>query len=245
MITLLYISQLAEPELHDLSVYVGQADGEDDVAWFRTRLRELELDDQVALTAVRVCLGEPLPDPSGFDAVVIGGSYHMVSEEREWQQRMLGWFDHARASGRPMFGICGGHQLMAAYHGAAVVPMTEGPWSGTRAVEPTENGRDHWLFQNVGEAVGYHFGNTEHVIPPPANAEVLARTPTSPALALDYGDDWVSVQFHPEMSVDTFACYWETIDPTRVASYTPSPTARLLIRNFNEQVQAAVARCAI
>ena len=83
MITLLYISQLAEPDLHDLSVYAGQADGEDDVAWFRTRLSELGLNDAIALTPVRVCLGDALPDPSDFDAVVIGGSYHMTAADPE------------------------------------------------------------------------------------------------------------------------------------------------------------------
>ena len=90
MITLLYVCQLAEPDAHDLSVHAGQSDGEDDVAWFRSRLREVGLGDEVAVTAVYVCTGDALPDPEGFDAIVIGGSFHMVGEQREWQRVILG-----------------------------------------------------------------------------------------------------------------------------------------------------------
>ena len=44
------------------------------------------------------------PNPSGFDAAIIGGSYHMVGEQREWQQRVLTWLERARASRRARAG---------------------------------------------------------------------------------------------------------------------------------------------
>ena len=102
MLKVLYICQLAEPQLHDLSIYAGQADGEDDVEWFCTRVHELGLGDAVDVTAVRVCLGEAIPEAQGFDATIIGGSYHMVGERREWQQRVLRWLAGARAVRRPV-----------------------------------------------------------------------------------------------------------------------------------------------
>jgi GMP synthase (glutamine-hydrolysing) len=235
MLKLLYICQFAEPWEHDLSIYRGQDDGDDDAGWFAARLRELGLDDVVDLSVARVCLGETIPDPCDFDAAVIGGSYHMVGEGRAWQHRVLGWLGSARGAGLPVLGICGGHQLMALHYGAQVGPLTEGTCSGTLSVERTRHGHRHWLFRGVAETVGFHFGNSEHVAPPPAGAKVLARSPTSPALALDYGDRWVSVQFHPEMTAPTFVRYWRTVEPHRVADYRASPEAALLLRNFVDQ----------
>ncbi len=239
MLRLLYISQIADPALHDLSVYVGQSDGDDDVGWFQARLAEVRCDKLVDLTSARVCIGDALPPAAAVDAAVIGGSYHMVGEQRGWQRRIHAFLDAASQSRIPVLGICGGHQLMSAHLGADVGPLDAPPCAGTMLVPRSEPGRAHWLFEDIDESVPFHFCNDEHVRSVPAGARVLACDAQCPALALDYGDDWVSTQFHPEMSTEGFVRYWADIDPARAASYRESPRAALVIRNF---VHRALAR---
>lgn len=228
----LYVCQLGEPDVHDLDVYRGLAEGADDAEWFIARLRELGVAEGVSVTTARVCLGEGIPPPEGFDAAVIGGSYHMVSENRPWQVEILSWLESARARGLPTFGICGGHQLMAASRGADVTPIPGGTWGESMAVPRTNSGIGHWLFEGVDEDCPFHFGNTEHVCLPPEGVTVLASLPESPALALDYGGTWVSVQFHPEMSVEAFVRSWVHCAPERAGRYRESPQASRLLVNF-------------
>ena len=54
--------------------------------------------------------------------------------------------------------------------------------------------------ENLGVAPSFHFGNSDEVSVVPAGATILAATADSPAVALDYGGGWYSVQFHPEAS---------------------------------------------
>lgn len=234
MFRVLYVCQIADAGEYDLSVYEGLPDGVDDGEWFGTRLDELGLADRVETTVVRVCAGETIPAAGGHDAAVLGGSYHMVGEDLPWQRHILEWLGDWRARGLPMFGICGGHQLVARLYGAPVSPLPGGTWSATRAVERTAAGDGHWLFRGVPPDTGFHFGNSEHVSPPPDAATVLATLDDSPAVATDYGGGWVSVQFHPEMTAAAFVRSWSQSEPERCTRYAESPRGALLLRNFLE-----------
>lgn len=228
----LYISELAEPGAVDLRVYRGLAEGEDDIAWFTARLTELGLAEAVEIHGVQVCLGEAIPRAEMFDAAVIGGSYHMVGDDRPWQRRLLRWMDAAVDGRRPCLGICGGHQLMATFFGAKVGPVPDEVWCETRAVDQTDAGRGHWLFRDIDSTAEFHFANYEHVVEVPDQATALATRGASPAVALDYGGNWVSAQFHPEMSAEAMARSWLPDYPDRARRYRPSPVASQVLYNF-------------
>lgn len=228
----LYIGQLAEPDLHDLSIYEGLADGPTDADWFVTRLNELGIREHIELDSVDVCLGDEVPDAADYEAVIIGGSYHMVGERRPWQERLLEWIDRAWDSGVPCLGICGGHQLMGIYFGATVEPVADGPWCETGPVDWTPAGTAHWLMADVYPDTGFHFGNTEAVSCVPEGASVLATRYDSPAVALDFGKDWIGIQFHPEMSAAGMMASWRESHPERMKRYQPSPVAARLLLNF-------------
>jgi GMP synthase-like glutamine amidotransferase len=129
-------------------------------------------------------------------------------------------------------GICGGHQLMSAHFGAMVGPVTGEVWCETKTVERTPAGQDHWLFEAVPPQTPFQFGNYEHVATVPAQAHSLAIRGSSPAVALDYGGGWVSVQFHPEMTAHAMAVSWEKSHPERVERYFESHLAARLLLNF-------------
>ena len=89
---------------------------------------------------------------------------------------------------------------MVLWFGARVEALPDAPCAGSYTVRHTDAGRHHWLFENVDEDTCFQFGNYEHVASVPAGATALAVRDDSPAQVLDYGGEWVSVQFHPEMS---------------------------------------------
>jgi GMP synthase (glutamine-hydrolysing) len=53
----------------------------------------------------RVYEGEPLPDPSTHQGVVVTGSAAMVTERLDWSERTAGWLREAVESGVPVLGI--------------------------------------------------------------------------------------------------------------------------------------------
>ncbi len=144
----------------------------------------------------------------------------------------MAWLERYRTSGRPLLGICGGHQLIARLSGASVEPVADGPIAGSLEVTLTAAGRRHFLFEGFGDAPVFHFANFNHVAAAPQNAAILATRPGMPCVALDHGGGWCGVQFHPEATDSCLAASWKPIDPALMRGYRPLPDAPRLIRNF-------------
>lgn len=232
---LLYITMLCEPSAREHAVCAQGPDGTDDSAWFCTRLEEQFLRGAVTVTTVALAAGEALPAPDCFDCVVLGGTFHGVHDGRTWQTALMVWLTEYRRLRKPLLGICGGHQAMAVLLGGVVSPRPNGPVSGSVAVTYTAAGGAHPLFEGLGPDPAFHFGNGDHVTSLPANAVVLATVPgDSPAVALDYGEGWVSTQFHPEASSQFFRWLVETelIAGPAEAFLCPLPSGAALIGNF-------------
>ena len=226
---LCFLSILGEPGSYDPAVYSGVAGGDDECHWFRTSFGYLQ---GLTITGLRISHGDPVPAPRSSDAFILGGSYNSVHDELIWQQELLGWFDALAAAGRPLLGICGGHQLMSRYFGAQVGSVATAPVAGTRPVALTEAGRGSALFDGHDNPSAFHFANYEHVLSPPEGATVLAESEQVPVAALDYGRDWYSVQFHPEAEVETLAVSWAPTHPHIADSYVDNRHGKRLIENF-------------
>ncbi len=122
-----------------------------------------------------------------------------------------------RESGLPVFGFCGGFQLLAEALGSDVVPLDVGvdpvetdtlvKFDGDRFGEvgyhEIELLGSHPLVEGLGPAPVFRHAHGLHVPDPPGGFEVLARTEITPVqLAVDDDRRLVGTQFHPEYWTD-------------------------------------------
>ncbi|MBJ7437980.1 MAG: type 1 glutamine amidotransferase [Sphingopyxis sp.] len=211
---LAFVAQLAVPEGADPRIFARLQGGADDAAAFRGVFDTLDHAPRFELHAVHADRGEEIG--LDYDAVVLGGSVASVNDVLPWQVGLASWLARWREIGRPLLGICGGHQLMAQAMGGTVSRRATGPFVGSRTARMTVDGADHWLFAGLGPDPRFQFAHFDHVSTMPEGGRVLALGAETVAAA-DYGGGWVSVQFHPEVSCDRLATLWYGLTDDRTA----------------------------
>jgi len=226
---LTFLSILGEPGTFDPSVYDDWPGGADECRWFFDSFAYLE---GVEIVGVKVAEGEAIPAPATADVFVLGGSYNSVHDGFEWQDRIYDWLADLKAAGKPLLGICGGHQMISRFFGSPVVRVAAAPVAGTLPVRLTDAGKASPLFAGLGEGADFHFANYEHVDSLPEGATHLAESDDVPLAAFDYGRGWYSVQFHPEAEAGCLAASWKNHRPDLGSRYRQIATGRRLIENF-------------
>ncbi|MEM7072432.1 MAG: hypothetical protein AAF418_02575 [Pseudomonadota bacterium] len=241
---MIFISQIGAPGRYDPARYRHLPGGDDEVFWFRQMLASQGLRD-LELCGVQAAHGEPLPSPDDGDLFVLGGSYHSTNEQNPWQIAILRWLE--RMHHRPLFGICGGHQLMAFSHGATIAPIESGDLAGSLPVHLAgfhknhESGaaQAHPVFGGKPGLRLFHWANQEMVQDQPAGTRVLAHRTTVPFAALAYNHGWISTQFHPESTHQAMQASWLPDDPVRAARYRPLQKPHRLFANFVKWAEQA------
>ena len=135
-----YISMLCEQGSEEHSVCSLHSEGPDDGRWFGRALGAA-----AQLSIVSISNGARLPDVGQFDAIVLGGTFHGVHDGRPWQLRLRAWLQAHRNTGKPLLGICGGHQAMAVVAGGTVTRRPSGPQVGTISLDVSSDGVRHPL----------------------------------------------------------------------------------------------------
>ncbi len=184
------------------------------------------------------------PTLDADDALVITGSHAMVSDAEPWSEALKSWLREARARGVAMFGVCYGHQLMAAAFGGDSGYHPAGRETGTHRVRLTEAGRRDALLGALPEAFPAQLTHAQSVLAAPPGAEVLAENDHDPFQALRYGPRQWSVQFHPEFTPAVMRAYLrhqyqglaeQGRDPEALlAAVAPTPEAASLLARFCE-----------
>ena len=227
---------LCEEDSPESAICSLHPDGPNDGEWLASRVHELGLSNILRLTTLRISRGDSLPGVSDFDAVIIGGTFHGVHDNRPWQQSLQPWLHAHRATGNPLLGICGGHQAMAVALGGKVTKRSSGMQVGSVPVQLTQAGTSHPLFAGIcSPPPRFHFGNSDEVTTVPKDSTILASTSDSPAVAIDYGGGWRSVQYHPEATASIFQHWVDTAvlkPPTESNAFRHLVTGRQFIGNF-------------
>lgn len=188
----------------------------------------------LALSSVDICRGDRLPTVEDIDRVILGGTIHVITEDRRWLHELSDWLHDYRRTQRPLLAICGGHQLLATRFGdGELLGRPDGTLSGTYEIKLTADGRAHPLFHGLPGTPRFHFANYLHVLPAETpTTKILATQPGSPAIALDHGGNWFSCQFHPESRKQSWDIYYSTLDAGYTSAYAEEHDGERLMANF-------------
>ena len=191
---------------------------------------------------VWVADGEPLPDAADYAGVLVTGSGAMVTERADWSERCADWLRGAAEAGRPLFGICYGHQLIAHALGGTVDYNPRGREMGTVPVQLREPAAADPLFAGLPAQIDAQTTHLQTVLAPPPKAQVLAHSERDDCQAFRWGEAVWGVQFHPEFSTGVMRGYIRargdalakegTCHRGLMAAVKPAPRARQVLRRF-------------
>jgi len=150
---------------------------------------------------IMVDRGEPLPEPLGFDGlIVMGGPMGAYEEDRlPWLREEKRLIADAVRDGLPVWGVCLGAQLLAASLGAAVGPGPE-PEVGVLPIYRTAAAAADPVFSALPErllTLQWH----SDTFALPADGVLLARSDAYENQAFRVGRAY-GLQFHIEIGTD-------------------------------------------
>ena len=174
--------------------------------------------------------------PGDADGWLITGSKHGAYEDHDWIPPLERLIREIRAAGRPLVGICFGHQIIAQALGGKVEK-----WPGGWAVGRT-------VYDWQGRPVALNAWHQDQITEKPAEAEVVATHPDCTHAALLYDAEIFTVQAHPEFGAEVVEGLAETrgkgvvpaarLDAARAQLDAPTDRAevgRMIARFFTER----------
>jgi GMP synthase-like glutamine amidotransferase len=142
---------------------------------------------------VRAWLGSPMP--SDFDACILTGDIHNITDGlKDYHRRELELL--SGLEDRKAYASCFSHQLVASARGGKVEHR------GRRLLrwETISLRGSHPAFEGMGEFDAVCL-NTDEVTVAPADAALLGSSESCANQVLAYGDNILTCQAHPELSV--------------------------------------------
>lgn len=193
----LLVIQMGEPP-EGIASQVGQQG-----KWFTEALAGETGNVQI----VRPDRGEPLPPFVRLSAVIISGSWSMVTDRLEWSESTAGWLREAYQADIPMLGVCYGHQLLADALGGRVGDNPNGKEIGVLAVKTHPGAEEDIWLRGYPQQFDAYLTHQQSVLEPPAGARVLASSQADGCQIIRYSDKVLTVQFHPEFNASVMlAC---------------------------------------
>jgi GMP synthase-like glutamine amidotransferase len=149
---------------------------------------------------VAVSDGEPCPDPSTLEAIVITGSPAGVYDDLPWLAPLRSFIRAAYAARTPMLGVCFGHQIMADALGGDVRKSEKG-WGLGRHTYAVR--KQPPFMRGAPAALSIACSHQDQVIVPPPEADVILASEFTPNAGLAYRNGRaLSFQPHPEFADD-------------------------------------------
>lgn len=136
------------------------------------------------------------PDPAAFDGAVITGSSAGVYEDHVWLPPLFDWIRAAKGRTR-LVGVCFGHQAMAQDLGGEVRKSGKGWGVGLHRYDVTS--KEPWM-RPAARSVAVPASHQDQVQTLPPGARVTLASAFTPFGGLAWGDDAISMQFHPEFT---------------------------------------------
>jgi len=152
-----------------------------------------------AVQIAHLAAEEPLPCDEGRTHLLVSGSELSASQPHERDEDVYELIRSFVEAGKPVLGICWGHQMLAkALAGDGVCRRADKPEFGWRVVDFEPNP----LFEEVGRLVSAH-SHYDEVFDLPESFRVIASTDTCPVQAFQHGAAPIwGIQFHAEIAHD-------------------------------------------
>jgi len=144
------------------------------------------------------CLDGEIPDDlEAVDAWLITGSKFGVNDDRPWIAALAAFVRDLWEAGKPLIGICFGHQLMAKALGGEVVKSDRGWGVGLSFNRVTQ--RADWMvpWQPTLDLLVSH---QDQVARLPPGTRVLGGSDFCPCYLMQLGEHFLGVQGHPEFT---------------------------------------------
>lgn len=191
--------------------------------------------------------GEIPDDIEAVDAWMTTGAKFGVNDDRPWIADLERFVRALWDAGKPLAGICFGHQLIARALGGTVIKSPKGWGVGVSFNQVGE--RAEWMvpWQSGLDLVVSH---QDQVVEPPPGARVLGGSDFCPAYLMQLGEHFLGVQGHPEFtkaySRDLMALRADSVGHARVREGETSLAAAvddaLMARWILAFLQRAVSR---
>jgi GMP synthase-like glutamine amidotransferase len=134
-----------------------------------------------------------LPNGEAYDGYLITGSPAGVYEDLPWIPRLLDFI--RSASGKPMVGICFGHQAMAEALGGEVQKSDKGWGAGLHHYRVDR--AEPWM--DAASEIAAPASHQDQVVLQPPHTEITVASEFTPYAGLAWTDrPAISFQFHPE-----------------------------------------------
>jgi GMP synthase (glutamine-hydrolysing) len=150
----------------------------------------------------------PIADFDLIDGVIIlGGPLGMYqAKDVEWLRQERAWVEKFLNTGKPVFGICLGCQMLAEIYGGTVRKGDKGFNFGFQNVDVIEQKDPIFGAELAGKPVFQAHGDTYSL---PTGATRLVAGPTYAEQGAKFGEKVYGVQFHPEIDVPTVSRWHE------------------------------------
>jgi len=171
--------------------------------------------------------GESLPDPDGFDLLVVMGGPMGVSDTGEypWLDRERDFLRRTLAAETSVLGVCLGAQQLAGALGGAVYPHDHRE-VGWFPVETTDTAAHSPLAPLAPEFPAFHWHGDTHEVP--AGAHLLARTDACRTQAFLGADGLaLGLQFHLEATRESVGALVDAAGDTGEGPYVQGVDALL------------------
>lgn len=165
------------------------------------------------LRVVRPYLGEDLPEPASYDALLVLGGDMGANDDATvpWLAEVRERIASDATAGTPVLGICLGHQLVAAALGGTVGKNPAGLTVGVEPVVWDPAVADDPLFAGLVDAERVVHWNADVVTSVPDGTTPLARTVDGSLQVARFAPTAWGIQAHPE--VDGGLCRrWAEVD---------------------------------
>jgi GMP synthase (glutamine-hydrolysing) len=160
--------------------------------------RKLPEPQQATAQVIDPSAGGALPDPHSIDRLIITGSSSMVTDPTPTDLQAFNWLEDVLDAGKPVLGLCYGHQMLGHVLGGKVGPLPGGPEIGVADI--ALNAADDPLFSACAPHQRVAVIHWQTILHLPPGAHILGMGKRDPHQAIRFAKNVWGVQFHPEFS---------------------------------------------